>query len=82
MVALSFLPPAILGVAFERPIERRLGGPLATAIGLLAGAAAMFVADRRPQLRDRGRATAPTGSRSGSPRRLRWPRASLGTEPP
>ena len=61
VVALSFLPPAILGVAFERPIERRLGGPLATAIGLLAGAAAMFVADRRPQLRDRGRATAADG---------------------
>ena len=61
VVALSFLPPAILGVVFERPIERRLGGPLATAIGLLAGAAAMFVADRRPQLRDRGRATATDG---------------------
>src|ERR1700745_1546418 len=31
VVALSFLPPAILGVVLERPIERRLGGPLATA---------------------------------------------------
>jgi undecaprenyl-diphosphatase len=49
VLAFSFLPPAALGVAFERPIERRLGGPLPTALGLLAGAAAMALADRRPQ---------------------------------
>jgi undecaprenyl-diphosphatase len=61
VIALSFLPPAILGVALERPIERRLGGPLPTAIGLLAGAAAMVIADRRPQIRDRGHATAMDG---------------------
>ncbi len=61
VIALSFLPPAILGVALERPIERRLGGPLPTAIGLLAGAAAMVIADRRPQVRDRGHATAMDG---------------------
>jgi undecaprenyl-diphosphatase len=61
VIALSFLPPAILGVALERQIERRLGGPLATAAGLLAGAAGMVIADRRPQLRDRGRATASDG---------------------
>lgn len=61
VLALSFLPPAVCGLAFERPIERRLGGPLSTAIGLLAGAAAMVAADRRPQLRDRGRATAADG---------------------
>jgi undecaprenyl-diphosphatase len=56
-LALSFLPPAICGLAFERSIERRLGGPLSTAIGLLAGAAGMVVADRRPQVRARGAAT-------------------------
>lgn len=61
VLALSFLPPAVCGLAFERPIERRLGGPLSTAIGLLAGAAAMVAADRRPQRRDRGRATAADG---------------------
>jgi undecaprenyl-diphosphatase len=61
VLALSFLPPVIAGVALERPIERHLGGPLPTAIGLLAGAAAMVIADRRPQVRDRGRATAMDG---------------------
>jgi undecaprenyl-diphosphatase len=57
VLALSFLPPGMFGIAFEKAIERRLGGPVATAIGLLAGAAAMVVADRRPQVRDRGHAT-------------------------
>jgi undecaprenyl-diphosphatase len=61
VLALSFLPPAVCGLALERPIERRLGGPLSTAIGLLAGAAAMVAADRRPQRRDRGAATAADG---------------------
>ena len=61
VLALSFLPPVVCGVALERPIERYLGGPLPTAIGLLAGAAAMVIADRRPQFRDRGRATAMDG---------------------
>jgi undecaprenyl-diphosphatase len=57
VLALSFVPPAACGLAFERPIERRLGGPLPTALGLLAGAAAMVLADLRPQRRDRGAAT-------------------------
>jgi undecaprenyl-diphosphatase len=61
VLSLSFLPPAICGLALERPIERRLGGPLSTAMGLLAGAAAMVVADRRAQARDRGVATALDG---------------------
>ena len=61
VIALSFFPPALLGVALERPIERRLGGPVATVVGLLAGAAGMVIADRRPQVRDRGRATAADG---------------------
>jgi undecaprenyl-diphosphatase len=61
VLALSFLPPALCGLVLERPIERRLGGPLSTAVGLLAGAAAMVAADRRPQLRDRGHATAVDG---------------------
>lgn len=56
VLALSSLPPAAFGFALERPIERRLGGPLPTAIGLLLGAAAMTLADRVPQRRDRERA--------------------------
>lgn len=51
MVALSFLPPALVGYTLERPIESRLGTPATTAAGLIAGSAAMALADRRPQLR-------------------------------
>jgi undecaprenyl-diphosphatase len=61
VLGLSFLPPAVVGYTLERPIERRLGGPRATAYGLLAGAAAMVIADRRPQLRGRGEARAADG---------------------
>jgi undecaprenyl-diphosphatase len=61
VVALSFIPPAIVGYRFERQIERRLGGPRATAVGLAAGAVAMAVADRRPQERGPGDATAADG---------------------
>ncbi len=57
VLGLSFLPAAIVGYTLERPIERRLGGPRATALGLLAGAAAMVLADSRPQRRGRGEAT-------------------------
>lgn len=57
LLGLSFLPAAVVGYTLERPIERRLGGPRATAYGLLAGAAAMLVADRRPQRRGQGEAT-------------------------
>jgi len=61
LLALSFLPAAAVGYGFERPIERHLGGPRATAFGLLAGAAAMLAADRRPQRRGRGDATPADG---------------------
>jgi undecaprenyl-diphosphatase len=61
VLGLSFLPAAAVGYAFERPIEQRLGGPKATAIGLLAGAAAMLIADTRPQQRGRGEATPADG---------------------
>ena len=61
VLGLSFLPAAIVGYALERPIEQRLGGPKATAIGLLAGAAAMIAADTKPQRRGRGDATAADG---------------------
>ncbi len=61
VLGLSFLPAAVVGYTLERPIERRLGGPRATAFGLLAGAAAMLVADTRPQARGQGEATAADG---------------------
>jgi undecaprenyl-diphosphatase len=61
VLALSFLPPAICGLALERPIERRLGGPLSIALGLLAGSAGMVLADRHPQVRNRGDATPADG---------------------
>jgi undecaprenyl-diphosphatase len=60
-LGLSFLPAALAGYTLERPIEQRLGGPRATAYGLLAGAAAMLAADRRPQRRGRGEATLSDG---------------------
>jgi undecaprenyl-diphosphatase len=61
LLGLSFLPAAIVGYTLERPIERHLGGPRTTAYGLLAGAAAMLLADTRPQRRGRGEATAADG---------------------
>ncbi len=61
VLALSFFPAAVVGYKLERPIERRLGGPRATAYGLLAGAAAMVLGDSRPQLRGRGEAGAADG---------------------
>jgi undecaprenyl-diphosphatase len=48
VVALSLAPPVLAGYALERPIERRLGGPGSIAAGLVAGAAAMALADLRP----------------------------------
>jgi undecaprenyl-diphosphatase len=61
VLLLSFLPAAAVGYGLERQIEERLGGPRATAIGLLAGAAGMLVADSRPQRRGRGEADAADG---------------------
>jgi undecaprenyl-diphosphatase len=61
VIALSFVPPAIAGLAFERQIERRLGSPGATAAGLVAGAGAMALSDRAPQERGSGEAEALDG---------------------
>ncbi len=60
VVALSFAPPAIAGLAFERRIET-LGTPRATAAGLAIGAAAMAAADAMPRTRGRGDARAVDG---------------------
>jgi undecaprenyl-diphosphatase len=61
VVALSFVPPAVIGYRFERAIEQRLGGPRATAYGLVAGSLAMLAADRAPQQRGPGDAGALDG---------------------
>ena len=61
LLAVSFAPAAFVGYKFERQIEGRLGGPRATAYGLLIGAALMVIGDRRPQLRGRGEATPTDG---------------------
>jgi undecaprenyl-diphosphatase len=44
-------PPALAGLAFERPIEERLGTRRTIAAGLLLGAVAMWLADRTPARR-------------------------------
>src|SRR5947209_5320406 len=51
LVALSFAPPALAGLSFERQIETRLGTPATIAAGLLAGSVAMALADRSAQSR-------------------------------
>ncbi len=61
ILALSFLPAAVAGLAFERTIESRLGGPRATAAGLILGGIAMALADRKPQTRGKGDATLADG---------------------
>jgi undecaprenyl-diphosphatase len=62
LIALSFGPPAVAGLAFERVIERHLGGPATIAAGLIAGSVAMAVADQRsPQLRGHRAAGAADG---------------------
>jgi len=45
LLAGSFVPPAVVGLLLERPIERRLGTPRSMAFGLALGAAAMLAAD-------------------------------------
>jgi len=45
LLALSFAPPALVGYALERPIERHLGTPGTIAAGLIVGSAAMAAAD-------------------------------------
>jgi undecaprenyl-diphosphatase len=60
VVALSFVPPAIAGLAFERRIES-LGTPRATAVGLIIGAIVMALSDASVQERGRGDADALDG---------------------
>jgi undecaprenyl-diphosphatase len=66
LTTLSFVPPAVLGYALERPIERRLGTPATIAAGLLGGSALMALADRRPARRARDDADALDGLALGA----------------
>ncbi|MCW3027484.1 MAG: Bacitracin resistance protein BacA [Solirubrobacterales bacterium] len=51
VIALSLAPPALAGLLLHSGIERRMGGPRSIAAALLAGAAAMALADARPPQR-------------------------------
>lgn len=57
LVALSFAPPAVVGLTFERAIEQRFGTPRSIAGGLILGSLAMLAADRLGPM-DRRRAQA------------------------
>jgi undecaprenyl-diphosphatase len=48
LIALSFIPPAVVGFTFEQPLQRRLSGLPTIVAGLLLGAAAMALSDARP----------------------------------
>jgi undecaprenyl-diphosphatase len=50
--ALTVLPAAVVGLAFERQIEERLGGVRSVAIAQIAGGLALLAADLLPQRRD------------------------------
>ena len=54
LVVTAALPPAIAGLALERRVEERLGTPAPLAAGLLAGAAALVLADRARSTRGDG----------------------------
>src|SRR4051794_28431823 len=64
LIAGSFAPPAVVGLALERPIERRLGTPATIAAGLLVGAGAVGAAGP----------PGPRGGPPGGPRRGGAPR--------
>lgn len=61
LAAAALLPPAVAGLALERRIEDRLGTPVTLAAGLLAGGAALVLADRAPALRGDGQADVADG---------------------
>src|SRR5438128_2159803 len=52
-LSLSTAPAAVVALRFERTIEQRLGEPISVAVALVAGSAAMALADGRPQDRER-----------------------------
>ncbi|MDQ3607925.1 MAG: undecaprenyl-diphosphate phosphatase [Actinomycetota bacterium] len=75
LLAGSFAPPAVVGLALERPIERRLGTPVTTAVGLAVGGVALWWADAGAQRRERYRRGRGRRSIASVPSRRRSPRA-------
>jgi undecaprenyl-diphosphatase len=63
LVALSFIPAAVVGYTFEQPLQRRLSGLHTIAAGLLLGGVAMALADSAPS--DGSRALAQAGGFDG-----------------
>jgi undecaprenyl-diphosphatase len=61
LLAAATLPPAVVGLALERVIEERLGTRRSIAVGLVAGSAAMVLADRVPERRGAPEASAADG---------------------
>ena len=61
LLAAATLPPAVVGLALERVIEERLGTRRSIAVGLVAGSAAMVLADRVPERRGAAEASAADG---------------------
>jgi undecaprenyl-diphosphatase len=51
LLALTLAPPALAGLAFERLVEERLGGPRSVALAQIAAGAALLAADRMPERR-------------------------------
>jgi undecaprenyl-diphosphatase len=70
LLAAATAPPALAGFALERAIETRLGTPRSIAAGLLAGSAAMVLADRTPPRRAAGEADAVDGAWLGAAQAL------------
>jgi undecaprenyl-diphosphatase len=70
LLAAASVPPAIAGLLLERPIEARLGTPPSIAAGLVAGAIAMALADRRPGRRTGAEATLADGAWLGAAQAL------------
>jgi len=77
VLALALAPPTIAGYLLEGPIERRLGGPRSIAVGLLAGAVAMALADIRASSQDKTeRASEDAGAADGLASRAAAPRSA------
>ena len=51
LLALTLAPPAVTGLVFERPVERRLGGLRSVAAAQALAGVALLLADRAPQRR-------------------------------
>jgi undecaprenyl-diphosphatase len=57
LLAASFAPPAVFGLALEQPIQRYMGTPRTTALGLVAGSVALVAAERVHGRREASSAT-------------------------